>query len=57
MLIFSNIGNDYGDIEIDGGILVVKDVVVFGIGDVMIVESVMFVLSQGMLDNNVIGEG
>ncbi|EHL2884845.1 TPA: fibronectin-binding autotransporter adhesin ShdA [Salmonella enterica subsp. enterica serovar Weston] len=56
-LILSNTGNDYGDTEIDGGILAAKDAAALGTGDVTIAESVTLALSQGTLDNNVTGEG
>ncbi|EFU9017578.1 fibronectin-binding autotransporter adhesin ShdA [Salmonella enterica] len=56
-LILSNTGNDYGDTEIDGGILVAKDAASLGTGDVTIAESATLALSQGTLDNNVTGEG
>ncbi|EAV4247948.1 TPA: fibronectin-binding autotransporter adhesin ShdA [Salmonella enterica] len=56
-LILSNTGNDYGDTEIDGGILAAKDAAALGTGDVTIAESVTLELSQGTLDNNVTGEG
>ncbi|ENL2095609.1 fibronectin-binding autotransporter adhesin ShdA [Salmonella enterica] len=56
-LILSNTGNDYGDTEIDGGILVAKDAAALGTGDVTIAESATLELSQGTLDNNVTGEG
>ncbi|ECJ6058675.1 autotransporter outer membrane beta-barrel domain-containing protein, partial [Salmonella enterica] len=56
-LILSNTGNDYGDTEIDGGILAVKDAASLGTGDVMIAENATLALSQGTLDNNVTGEG
>ncbi|EFA9945307.1 fibronectin-binding autotransporter adhesin ShdA [Salmonella enterica] len=56
-LILSNIGNDYGDTEIDGGILAAKDAAALGTGDVTIAESATLALSQGTLDNNVTGGG
>ncbi|EHB7325886.1 fibronectin-binding autotransporter adhesin ShdA [Salmonella enterica subsp. enterica serovar Thompson] len=56
-LILSNTGNDYGDTEIDGGILAAKDAAALGTGDVTIVESATLALSQGTLDNNVTGGG
>ncbi|EOE7841784.1 fibronectin-binding autotransporter adhesin ShdA [Salmonella enterica subsp. enterica serovar -:r:1,5] len=56
-LILSNTGNDYGDTEIDGGILAVKDAAALGTGDVTIAESATLALSQGTLDNNVTGGG
>ncbi|MER3186044.1 fibronectin-binding autotransporter adhesin ShdA [Salmonella enterica subsp. enterica serovar Chester] len=56
-LILSNTGNDYGDTEIDGGILAAKDAASLGTGDVTIAESATLELSQGTLDNNVTGEG
>ncbi|KUE72112.1 AIDA autotransporter [Salmonella enterica subsp. enterica serovar Reading] len=56
-LILSNTGNDYGDTEIDGGILAAKDAAALGTGDVTIAESATLALSQGTLDNNVTGEG
>ncbi|EDU9860551.1 fibronectin-binding autotransporter adhesin ShdA [Salmonella enterica subsp. enterica] len=56
-LILSNTGNDYGDTEIDGGILAAKDAASLGSGDVTIAESATLALSQGTLDNNVTGEG
>ncbi|WP_079830894.1 fibronectin-binding autotransporter adhesin ShdA [Salmonella enterica] len=56
-LILSNTGNDYGDTEIDGGILAAKDAASLGTGDVTIAESATLALSQGTLDNNVTGEG
>ncbi|MDI8839751.1 fibronectin-binding autotransporter adhesin ShdA, partial [Salmonella enterica subsp. enterica serovar Anatum] len=56
-LILSNTGNDYGDTEIDGGILAAKDAAALGTGDVTIAESATLELSQGTLDNNVTGEG
>ncbi|EAA6003655.1 fibronectin-binding autotransporter adhesin ShdA, partial [Salmonella enterica subsp. enterica] len=56
-LILSNTGNDYGDTEIDGGILAVKDAASLGTGDVTIAENAKLALSQGTLDNNVTGEG
>ncbi len=56
-LILSNTGNDYGDTEIDGGILAAKDAAALGTGDVTIAESETLALSQGTLDNNVTGEG
>ncbi|ENE6637080.1 fibronectin-binding autotransporter adhesin ShdA [Salmonella enterica] len=56
-LILSNTGNDYGDTEIDGGILAAKDASSLGTGDVTIAESATLELSQGTLDNNVTGEG
>ncbi|EBH5840285.1 fibronectin-binding autotransporter adhesin ShdA [Salmonella enterica subsp. enterica serovar Monschaui] len=56
-LILSNAGNDYGDTEIDGGILAAKDAAALGTGDVTIAESATLELSQGTLDNNVTGEG
>ncbi|EAW8085922.1 hypothetical protein EF16_22900, partial [Salmonella enterica] len=56
-LILSNTGNDYGDTEIDGGILAAKDAASLGTGDVMIAENATLALSQGTLDNNVTGEG
>ncbi|EFR6017038.1 fibronectin-binding autotransporter adhesin ShdA [Salmonella enterica] len=55
-LILSNTGNDYGDTEIDGGILAAKDAAALGTGDVTIAESATLELSQGTLDNNVTGE-
>lgn len=56
-LILSNTGNDYGDTEIDGGILTAKDAASLGTGDVTIAESATLALSQGTLDNNVTGGG
>ncbi|EEH8941009.1 fibronectin-binding autotransporter adhesin ShdA [Salmonella enterica] len=56
-LILSNTGNDYGDTEIDGGILAAKDAAALGTGDVTIAEGATLALSQGTLDNNVTGEG
>ncbi|EHB9230405.1 fibronectin-binding autotransporter adhesin ShdA [Salmonella enterica subsp. enterica serovar 6,7,14:k:-] len=56
-LILSNTGNDYGDTEIDGGILAAKDAASLGTGDVTIAENATLALSQGTLDNNVTGEG
>ncbi|EGM1218095.1 fibronectin-binding autotransporter adhesin ShdA [Salmonella enterica] len=56
-LILSNTGNDYGDTEIDGGILAAKDAAALGTGDVTIAESATLELSLGTLDNNVTGEG
>ncbi len=56
-LVLSNTGNDYGDTEIDGGILAAKDAAALGTGDVTIAESATLALSQGTLDNNVTGEG
>ncbi|EFQ6131818.1 fibronectin-binding autotransporter adhesin ShdA [Salmonella enterica] len=56
-LLLSNTGNDYGDTEIDGGILAAKDAAALGTGDVTIAESATLELSQGTLDNNVTGEG
>ncbi|TGC54999.1 fibronectin-binding autotransporter adhesin ShdA [Salmonella enterica subsp. enterica serovar Wilhelmsburg] len=56
-LILSNTGNDYGDTEIDGGILAAKDAAALGTGDVTIAENATLALSQGTLDNNVTGEG
>ncbi|EAA9124128.1 TPA: fibronectin-binding autotransporter adhesin ShdA [Salmonella enterica subsp. enterica serovar Maastricht] len=56
-LILSNTGNDYGDTEIDGGILAAKDAASLGTGDVTIAENATLELSQGTLDNNVTGEG
>ncbi|ECD3901750.1 fibronectin-binding autotransporter adhesin ShdA [Salmonella enterica subsp. enterica serovar Haga] len=56
-LILSNTGNDYGDTEIDGGILAAKDAASLGTGDVMIAENAKLALSQGTLDNNVTGGG
>ncbi|GAR50445.1 outer membrane protein IcsA autotransporter precursor [Salmonella enterica] len=56
-LILSNTGNDYGDTEIDGGILAAKDAASLGTGDVTIAENAKLALSQGTLDNNVTGEG
>ncbi|MGL3379106.1 fibronectin-binding autotransporter adhesin ShdA [Salmonella enterica] len=56
-LILSNTGNDYGDTEIDGGILAAKDAASLGTGDVTIAENATLALSQGSLDNNVTGEG
>ncbi len=56
-LILSNTGNDYGDTEIDGGILAAKDAAALGTGDVTIAESATLALSRGTLDNNVTGEG
>ncbi|EAP5433803.1 fibronectin-binding autotransporter adhesin ShdA [Salmonella enterica] len=56
-LILSNTGNDYGDTEIDGGILAAKDAAALGTGDVTIAESATLALSQVTLDNNVTGEG
>ncbi|EJD5322028.1 fibronectin-binding autotransporter adhesin ShdA [Salmonella enterica] len=56
-LILSNTGNDYGDTEIDGGILAAKDAAALGTGDVTIAESATLALSQGTLDNNVTSEG
>ncbi|WP_183062793.1 fibronectin-binding autotransporter adhesin ShdA [Salmonella enterica] len=56
-LLLSNTGNDYGDTEIDGGILAAKDAAALGTGDVTIAESATLALSQGTLDNNVTGEG
>ncbi|EKF2177249.1 fibronectin-binding autotransporter adhesin ShdA [Salmonella enterica] len=56
-LILSNTDNDYGDTEIDGGILAAKDAAALGTGDVTIAESATLELSQGTLDNNVTGEG
>ncbi|WP_071988499.1 autotransporter outer membrane beta-barrel domain-containing protein [Salmonella enterica] len=53
----SNTGNDYGDTEIDGGILAAKDAASLGTGDVTIAENATLALSQGTLDNNVTGEG
>ncbi|EMK0273399.1 fibronectin-binding autotransporter adhesin ShdA [Salmonella enterica] len=55
-LILSNTGNDYGDTEIDGGILAAKDAAALGTGDVTIAESATLALSQGTLDNNVTGD-
>lgn len=54
-LILSNTGNDYGDTEIDGGILAAKDAASLGTGNVTIAESATLALSQGTLDNNVTG--
>ncbi|EAZ6509759.1 fibronectin-binding autotransporter adhesin ShdA [Salmonella enterica] len=56
-LLLSNTGNDYGDTEIDGGILAAKDAAALGTGDVTIAESATLALSQGTLDNNVTGGG
>ncbi len=56
-LILSNTGNDYGDTEIDGGILAAKDAASLGTGDVTIAESATLALGQGTLDNNVTGGG
>ncbi|EBG2248849.1 fibronectin-binding autotransporter adhesin ShdA [Salmonella enterica] len=56
-LILSNTGNDYGDTEIDGGILAAKDAASLGTGDATITESATLALSQGTLDNNVTGGG
>ncbi|EKR8718310.1 TPA: fibronectin-binding autotransporter adhesin ShdA [Salmonella enterica] len=56
-LILSNTGNDYGDTEIDAGILAAKDAASLGTGDVTIAENATLALSQGTLDNNVTGEG
>ncbi|HHW9387478.1 TPA: fibronectin-binding autotransporter adhesin ShdA [Salmonella enterica] len=56
-LILSNTGNDYGDTEIDDGILAAKDAASLGTGDVTIAENAKLALSQGTLDNNVTGEG
>ncbi|APY32944.1 fibronectin-binding autotransporter adhesin ShdA [Salmonella enterica subsp. enterica serovar Apapa str. SA20060561] len=56
-LILSNTGNDYGDTEIDGGILAAKDAASLGSGDVTIDENAKLELSQGTLDNNVTGGG
>ncbi|EAQ6130796.1 autotransporter outer membrane beta-barrel domain-containing protein [Salmonella enterica] len=56
-LILSNTGNDYGDTEIDGGILTAKEAASLGTGDVTIAESATLALSQGTLDNNVTGGG
>ncbi|HCB4384106.1 TPA: fibronectin-binding autotransporter adhesin ShdA [Salmonella enterica] len=56
-LILSNTGNDYGDTEIDGGILAAKDAAALGTGDATIAESATLALSQGTLDNNVTGGG
>ncbi|EGI3850564.1 fibronectin-binding autotransporter adhesin ShdA [Salmonella enterica] len=56
-LILSNTGNDYGDTEIDGGILAAKDAAALGTSDVTIAESATLALSQGTLDNNVTGGG
>ncbi|EHJ4019113.1 fibronectin-binding autotransporter adhesin ShdA [Salmonella enterica] len=56
-LILSNTGNDYGDTEIDGGILAAKDAASLGTGDVTISENATLALSQGTLDNNVTGGG
>ncbi|HAK5652428.1 TPA: fibronectin-binding autotransporter adhesin ShdA [Salmonella enterica subsp. enterica] len=56
-LILSNTGNDYGDTEIDGGILAAKDAASLGTGDVTIAENATLALSQGTLENNVTGEG
>ncbi|HAK7698014.1 TPA: fibronectin-binding autotransporter adhesin ShdA [Salmonella enterica] len=56
-LILSNTGNDYGDTEIDGGILAAKDAAALGTGDVTIAENATLALSQGTLDNNVTGGG
>ncbi|EAR8796992.1 fibronectin-binding autotransporter adhesin ShdA [Salmonella enterica] len=56
-LILSNTGNDYGDTEINGGILAAKDAASLGTGDVTIAENATLALSQGTLDNNVTGEG
>ncbi|ELS2105941.1 fibronectin-binding autotransporter adhesin ShdA [Salmonella enterica] len=56
-LILSNTGNDYGDTEIDGGILAAKDAASLGTGNVTIAESATLALSQGTLDNNVTGGG
>ncbi|EHF5930436.1 fibronectin-binding autotransporter adhesin ShdA [Salmonella enterica subsp. enterica serovar Infantis] len=56
-LILSNTGNDYGDTEIDGGILAAKDAAALGTGNVTIAESATLALSQGTLDNNVTGGG
>lgn len=56
-LVLSNTGNDYGDTEIDGGILAAKDAASLGTGDVTITESATLALSQGTLDNNVTGGG
>ncbi|ENP0467211.1 fibronectin-binding autotransporter adhesin ShdA [Salmonella enterica] len=55
-LILSNTGNDYGDTEIDGGILAAKDAASLGTGNVT-AESATLALSQGTLDNNVTGGG
>ncbi len=46
-LILSNTGNDYGDTEIDGGILAAKDAASLGTGDVTIAESATLALSHG----------
>ncbi|EBW3236593.1 fibronectin-binding autotransporter adhesin ShdA [Salmonella enterica subsp. enterica serovar Kuessel] len=56
-LILSNTGNDYGDTEIDGGILAAKDAAALGSGDVAIAENAKLELGQGTLDNNVTGGG
>ncbi|ECK7271251.1 fibronectin-binding autotransporter adhesin ShdA [Salmonella enterica subsp. enterica] len=56
-LILSNTGNDYGDTEIDGGILAAKDAAALGSGDVAIAENATLELGQGTLDNNVTGGG
>lgn len=45
-LILSNTGNDYGDTEIDGGILAAKDAASLGTGDVTIAESATLALSR-----------
>ncbi|MBZ3660978.1 hypothetical protein JT306_00890 [Salmonella enterica subsp. enterica serovar Kentucky] len=46
MLILSNTGNDYGDTEIDGGILAAKDAASLGTGDVTIAENAKLALSR-----------
>ncbi|EBX9477648.1 fibronectin-binding autotransporter adhesin ShdA [Salmonella enterica subsp. enterica serovar Abony] len=56
-LILSNTANDYGNTNINGGMLSANDAAALGSGDVAIAENAKLELSQGTLDNNVTGEG
>lgn len=56
-LVLSNTANDFGNTDINGGTLSANDAAALGSGDVAIAENAKLELSQGTLDNNVIGEG
>ncbi|EIC7862632.1 fibronectin-binding autotransporter adhesin ShdA [Salmonella enterica] len=56
-LILSNTANDYGNTNINGGMLSANDAAALGSGDVAIAENAKLELGQGTLDNNVTGGG
>ncbi|EAW9115222.1 fibronectin-binding autotransporter adhesin ShdA [Salmonella enterica] len=54
-LILSNTGNDYGDTEIDGGILTAKEAASLGTGDID--NSGVLQVGEGELENTLSGSG